>query len=338
MKSKSTAYIFVITVLLLLHILFLFYIKYSNQNLSLAGFKLGCSGNIISFIIFLMITIGLYRISKNQFKLLSKKTVSWFIISIYFLLIFSFLISQIRLPLRSVYILNQPGDKIIVAISFMFYQLIVFLFLSAVWTTTISKSKYKFTRSMIGAIIIYAFFFVFAAIFIEQNSLSDKEHVLNKKTGNIAVVLGAAVWSTNKPSPTLAARVDKSIELYRKKFVSRIIFTGSNAPGELSEAAVAYNYAKQMGVRPDFIEVEENTTSTNEQIAFIKNNISGRDYISDIILISDSYHLPRILEISSFYDVDIKVASSHHKMSFDDLFYNKLRESFALVIFWFFAL
>jgi uncharacterized SAM-binding protein YcdF (DUF218 family) len=116
------------------------------------------------------------------------------------------------------------------------------------------------------------------------------------------------------------------------------LLTGSNAPGEMTEADVAFEYAKSKGVDIALIEVESKTTSTNEQIRFIKDNLAVRDDIKDIIIISDSYHLPRVMEISKFYNVTVKVAASKHRLDFKDELYNKLRESVALFFFWCFAI
>ncbi|MFN3478156.1 MAG: FAD-dependent oxidoreductase, partial [bacterium] len=74
---------------------------------------------------------------------------------------------------------------------------------------------------------------------------------LDKKISYTVVVLGAAVWSDNKPSPILAARVDKAIDLMKNFNVEKVYFTGSNAPGELSEAEVALNYLKSKNISAD---------------------------------------------------------------------------------------
>ncbi len=180
--------------------------------------------------------------------------------------------------------------------------------------------------------------FVFAFFFVKSEKwiISDSES--GQKNNNIAVVLGAAVWSENKPSPSLAARVDKAIELYRAGRVKYIQLTGSNAPGELSEAEVAYKYLRSKNINDEDIFVEDKTTSTNEQIFFIKNNLAKREDLGEIIIVSDAYHLKRVKEICKFYNIDIKVASSDLKPEFENLFYYKLKESVAILVFWFFAL
>ena len=338
MKIKTSTYIYIISLWLLLHLVLLFFIKYSNQKLPIAEFRIDNIGNLISIIIISLILLGITLIAKRQFKTLSKKTINIFITLIFLSLIIAYLSTVIVLPFNKSYIFKQPANKVIIASLFLVYEFVVLIFFSAVWVNVFKKSNFVFVRSLINSLVILFAILIFAFVYIEQNSFAGKEFIINKNKRNIAVVLGAAVWSSNKPSPSLASRVDKAIELYEKKIVGKIILTGSNAPGELSESVVAFRYAKEKGIDPGIFEVEQNTTSTTEQIAFIKSNVYRRDNINDVILVSDAYHLPRILEISRFYNLNIKVAASQHKIQYDDLLFNKLRESVALVIFWFFAL
>jgi vancomycin permeability regulator SanA len=175
-------------------------------------------------------------------------------------------------------------------------------------------------------------------IYINTLSYASEKWQLSRSNSNIAVVLGAAVWSGNLPSPTLAGRVNKAIELLNNGYSGRILVTGSSAPGEMTEAEVAYDYLVKKGVDTTLISVETATRSTTEQIQFIKNRLAGLESIDDIIVISDYYHLPRVIEISKFFNLDIKVAESRHIVDYENRIYNKVRESIALFIFWSFAL
>ncbi|MBK7819424.1 MAG: YdcF family protein [Sphingobacteriaceae bacterium] len=113
-------------------------------------------------------------------------------------------------------------------------------------------------------------------------------------------MLGAAVWSDNQPSPSLKARVDKAIQLFNDKKIDMIQLTGSHAPGELSESDVAFDYIMKSDINPKFIWKENRTTSTLEQIQFIRNEILTRKDVGEITIISDTYHLPRVMEIANF--------------------------------------
>ena len=76
---------------------------------------------------------------------------------------------------------------------------------------------------------------IITLVYIDNVGYTSGRWILNKSKKNIAVVLGAAVWSGNIPSPTLSSRVDKALELLEQGFVGKIVFTGGKAPGELPE-------------------------------------------------------------------------------------------------------
>src|SRR3989304_2362266 len=114
-------------------------------------------------------------------------------------------------------------------------------------------------------------------IYIDNAGYASGRWVLNKSNENIAMVLGAAVWSGNIPSPTLSSRVDKAIELLDKGFAGKIILTGGSAPGEMTESEVAFEYAKLKGVDTSRIVTESLSSSTAEQINWIKENLLAGD-------------------------------------------------------------
>jgi vancomycin permeability regulator SanA len=328
---------FTITVvmLLLIQLVTLYYLKYANQNLPLTEFSLSFKGNIFNLAVILAIVLGFVLLPKAH---LQKKVINYFIAVSYLLLILSFIAANINLPLEELYILKQPGNKIFVAFLFTLYQLTLFSFVSVLWLSIFKKAKTSLFKSVISGVQMLIFFLITTFLYLEASSYNSDNWSISKNEKNIEVVLGAAVWSSNKPSPSLSSRVDRAIELYNKGYAGKILLTGSNAPGELSEAEVAFNYAKEMGMDTTKISLEQGTTSSSEQIQFIMSNLVPDEDIKDIIIISDSYHLTRVLEISRFYNIDIKVASSKLQLDFKSKLYNKIRESLALVVFWSFAL
>ena len=320
---------------MLIQLVILYYLKYANQNLPLTEFSLSFIGNIFNLAVFLLLMLGFVFLPKAQ---LQKKTINYFIAVSYLLLILSFIAVNINMPFEDIYILGQPGNKIFVAFIFTLYQWILFSFVSVLWLSIFKKKNTSLFKSVIHGVLLLIFFLIVTFLYLETSSYSSDNWSLSKNNKNIGVVLGAAVWSGNKPSPSLSSRVDKAIELYNKGYAGKILLTGSNAPGELSEAEVAFIYAKELGMDTTKISLEQKTTSSSEQIQFIMHNLVPDEEIKDIIIISDSYHLPRALEISRFYNIDIKVASSQLQLDFKSKLYNKIRESLALVVFWCFAL
>lgn len=328
-------YTVTVIILLLIQLVVLYYLKYANQNLPLTEFSLSFKGNIFNLAVILVLILGFILLPKVQ---LQKQVIYYFIVVSYLLLILSLITANIKLPFEDLYILRQPGNKIFVAFVFTLYQLILFSLVIFLWLSIFKKAKASLFKSVLYGVHMLILFLLVTFLYLESSSYSSDNWSLSKNKNNIGVVLGAAVWSGNNPSPSLSSRVDRAIELFNKEYVGKILLTGSNAPGELSEAEVAFNYAKEMGMNTINIFLEQKTTSSSEQIQFIMFNLVPDEDIKDIIIISDSYHLPRVLEISRFYNINIKVASSKLQLDFKSKLYNKIRESLALVVFWCFAL
>jgi len=336
-KNKSNE-VLLSSLLLLLQLSFLYFIKYMNQDLPFNNFSLFNTGNIINFLLYFGIIAGLIFVVKRKSGFIDKKIQITFLILSWLLLILAFVSTKVKIISDGVYYLNQPGDKVLTGLLFLFYVLSLLYFLVYLWSGIIISQKPKIIKTIFTTFVIVIIFFVIVIIYIDNAGYTSGRWAISRSPKNIAVVLGAAVWSGNVPSPTLAARVDKALDLLNRGFVGKIVLTGGKAPGELPESEVAFEYAKVKGVDTSLIIIEKYTSSTTDQIRWLKNNISNENSYGEIILISDAYHLPRAIEISKFFNLDVKVAESTHKLNFKDLLYNKVRESIALFNFWNFAL
>ena len=337
LKNSRKGIPIAVIILMLLNLLLLYFIKYRNQELPLSQFRLYTIGNILN-LIFIIILIGeviIYSVRKNieynGIMLLS------FAVIISLLLIIASISTIISLPSYGIFIFNHPLNKILIGSFFLMYQFVQIIFIVFL-CLNIAQTEYRVFASLTDSIIIIAALLIFAYLYSNIQKTSFNSFNKNIKGNNVAVVLGAAVWSHNKPSPSLEARLEKVIELYKTGAVKHIQLTGSNAPGELSEARVAFNYLLKKGIEPEKIWIEENTTSTAEQIHFIKNELIKRKKIKNIILVSDSYHLVRVDEICRFYNIKVYAEPSDITIGTHNKIYNNVRESIALVVFWLFAL
>jgi len=339
MPKKKYSYSFIqISVLLILQLGFLYWIKYLNQDLPVSTFSIWEIGNLLNLFVYVGLIIPLFLILKKEKVLLTKKTITLFQLISWLLLLLSFISTRVKIVSDGSYIFSQPLGKVITGLLFLTFLIALLYFLIYLWSLLISKQKPKLLRNIFLTILMVFFLFLFVMIYIDNIGYTSGRWALKKNEDNIGVVLGAAVWSGNIPSPTLSARVDKALDLLDQNFVGKIVLTGSNAPGELPESEVAYEYARVKGIDTTSVIVESFTSSTADQIRWIKNNLTTDNSSIDIILISDAYHLPRAIEISKFFNIDVKVAESAHKLNFEDVFYNKIRESIAVFNFWNFAL
>jgi uncharacterized SAM-binding protein YcdF (DUF218 family) len=241
----------------------------------------------------------------------------------------------IKFPLPKIYMVEHPFHDVLNGILFSLYQYVNFISLSIIWLHIMGGRGLVFLNASVDAAIIMILLLIFAFIYINQSKNLNKTDIYKD---NVAVVLGAAVWSNNIPSPSLASRAEKALELYKIGVVKKIQLTGGNAPGELSEAEVAYRYLKLKGVDTNNMWIEKKTSNTAEQVRFVKEELIDRKHIENIVFVSNSYHLTRINEICSFYKINAGIESSEMTVSFEKNIYYKLRESIALLEFWFFAL
>lgn len=335
-KYKSLKATMLFIFVLMINLTFLYYIKYQNQSITFSAFSLFKTGNILNLIFYLVLIIGLLVQHFNKSLSFDVKYLAIFFIINQILLISIFIASIIHLPFDNIYYLNQNGNKLFVGLLFTIFQFTFFVMMFNVWLNILKVKNYILVRSLLNSGWLMLLILFSAFVFIISKEVSfDESGITSENTS--AVVLGAAVWSKNIPSPTLAARVDKAIELLKKNKIKSIYLTGGNAPGELAESEVAFNYLRTKLYDVSGIYKETETSSTNEQIKFIKIKLLLPGKEKNVIVISDSYHLVRIMEISQFHNININAVPSDLPLSFEKALYFKTREALALVVFWFFA-
>jgi len=157
-------------------------------------------------------------------------------------------------------------------------------------------------------------------------------------TADAGVVLGAAVWSGDKPSPVLRERVRRAWELLSENRVRFVVLTGGHAPNEKSEAEVARRLLMEMGADPTRLVKEERSGSTLDQILYIRDTLQPTQDWHSFIIVSDQFHLKRALEICEFNRISAQGVSSDSPLSPASLIFYHLRESAALILYWLFGI
>lgn len=337
-QSKNVILPLIIIVILILQLIFLYNVKYSNQGLSFDEFTLLNIGNLLNFIFTFFLITGLIIFLFQKKNSAYSSSIILFTALIVLSLTSAFYLTQIDLPFKKIYILNQTGNRLITGFVFSVYQFIVIVFVVYIWLINFRIKKFLLLRSVINSFAIVLIVLLFSIYFTKTYEPDFIKNKIGKHPNNVAVVLGAAVWSNNEPSPSLAARVDKALDLYKHGYAGKIQLTGSSAPGELTEAEVGYIYAVNKIADSTDIFIETKTTSTTEQMKFIKNNLINKSGINEIVVVSDEYHLVRIDEIRKFFKLNLYAEASDLRKYSEKGIYQHLRESIALLIFWFFAL
>lgn len=322
-------------------LIFLYFIKYRTHNLKLFDLNIFYTGNFINLIFAVLIILLLLL---NVFRLKKLKLIE---IQIYLnLLFFSILLLLILVLLLSkdFYVISmfQSNDyeleKVVSVLTWIIYFVIKTFSLNYLMLKTIGVKRALLPKNFILIAIYFGLIILFAFIKIFIISKTGIQYQLHKgEKFDAIVVFGAAVWKGNIPSPIYEGRLNKSFELYKEKYSNKIILTGSNAPYELSEADVGKNFLEAKGINPSNLESETKTTSTIEQVHFIERELIEKRGLKKILVVSDGFHLPRVIEIAKFLSVDIKVVRSNLKIETITNLWYRIRESVLLAIFWLFA-
>jgi vancomycin permeability regulator SanA len=334
-KRSQTNSVSIIAILVAAaHLLIIYYVKYKIQNLPLGNFRWGYIGNVLNLIFSGILIISLIVNIFIKLRLSNTAILSYMVIMTLFLTA-GIINSFVKFPIPKYYMFEHQFRDVLTGFFFSSYQFVIFLFISVIWLNIIGKNGLLFLNGSLNAVIIIFLFFVFAFIYVTSSRIIDDKIVDGEK---VAVVLGAAVWSNNSPSPMLASRVEKAYELYKSGDVKKIQLTGGNAPGELSEAEVGFLYLKQRGVDARDVWLEKKTSNTAEQVRYVKEELINKRKLENIVFVSNAYHITRIREICSFYNIKPGIEASNLDLSLDKNIYYKVRESIALLVFWFFAL
>ncbi len=311
--------------------------KYWNNNLSLNQIDLFYFGNIALLIPTILLVAGLLIL--NFFYKEKSKLIKYSIFVLSFLaFIISIIIASIhffRIEIIHEYIFSYPAHKIILGSLFISNFLFLLYANSIIWLRIFKENEIALLEGFFITILIVIFLVLFSLIY----TTSYYDGKLKNEKYEIGFVLGAAVWSNNQPSPIFKRRIDKAYELYSEGIIKKIHFTGNKAPGELTEAEAAFEYLlNNHSVPKENLIIETSTTTTSEQLKYLRDFISKNNEKTSVLIITDQFHLMRVLEMAKFYGVYAEGISSGYQLSVEKLLYYRLRDSIGLLIFWFFAI
>ena len=142
---------------------------------------------------------------------------------------------------------------------------------------------------------------------VAQRQIVDFAAVDEAQPADAAVVLGAAVIR-GRPSSVLRARIDHAIQLYEAGLVNTIIFTGGVGNNDqVSEAAVARQYAVSRGIPQSATLIEEESTNTIENLRNAQA-VGRENQIETYLIVSTPYHMARATWIAR--DLEMEAYSS----------------------------
>lgn len=338
-KYKNSQFIILAVLLNIAIYISVSFIKYKLNGLPLSEYRFDYIGNFLNLLVCVVLISGLITLgfSKHQIE----KPRLNFLMTLQFLALIFLVISFILFdfinlasneylfffPIKKVY----TGFLMIASLIMQIYSLIY------IWGIILGFEKYFEIRTLLRTISAAVILLLFSLFFVWNVNGYSIEKTGNKKY-QFALIPGAAVWQKDKPSPIFEGRIKKGLELYNQGIVKKMVLTGGNAPGELSESEVAYKYLTNRGVDFRDLIVEQSTSTTNEQIRYLRFDSEIHNSESDVLIISDDFHLARTLQMCRFFNVEAVGISTGHRLTFEKTLFYRTRESIALLLFWFFAI
>ncbi len=155
--------------------------------------------------------------------------------------------------------------------------------------------------------------FVFLAILVVLCERIDARAQLNQpRKADAMIVLGSSVWPGGRASPSLAARIQRAIELYREGYAPYLILCGGGGNNPPSEAQVMKNIALSAGVPEDALVLEDRSHSTEESLANAKSIMDARGWRTALI-VSAPYHLLRAQTLAQDLSMDAYAVPSRDR-------------------------
>ncbi len=116
------------------------------------------------------------------------------------------------------------------------------------------------------------------------------------------VVLGAGLVGSRVP-PLLASRLDRALRLYRRDGEAGrspiiVVSGGQGADEEVSEAFAMRQYLLERGVPDDDIVLEDQATTTEENLRYSKELLAGRGHTGRVVAVTNNYHVFRTAVLS----------------------------------------
>jgi uncharacterized SAM-binding protein YcdF (DUF218 family) len=154
----------------------------------------------------------------------------------------------------------------------------------------ITKTRVARTGFFVTATLILVAGFIALRIYTYGNTSTDVE-------ADAAIVLGAAVWSTDV-SPVFRERINHALDLYRRGKVRKLIFTGGQGnKNEPTEAAAARAYAIENGIPVSDILIEQSSHTTFENVVNAKQ-LADAHGLRRVLMVTDPLHMKRAVTMA----------------------------------------
>ncbi|OGI65502.1 hypothetical protein A3A95_03145 [Candidatus Nomurabacteria bacterium RIFCSPLOWO2_01_FULL_39_18] len=192
----------------------------------------------------------------------------------------------------------------------------------------IKQMSMKFKRYLIffywGLGAVLAFIFLTNVVILVSSESRIYENVKDIPEAQTVLIPGAAILPSGKLSTIFEDRVDKAIELYEEKKVSKILVSGDNSTISYNEVSPVRNYLLLKGIPDADIFLDHAGFDTYSTMYRARDIFQ----VSSIIISTQSFHLPRSVFIARSLGIEVSGIRTDTE---NVLLKNYVREIFANV-------
>lgn len=190
-----------------------------------------------------------------------------------------------------------------------------------------TKTRRLFAGFLLSLVLIFGTCFAITYWSVDAQGNEDAIH-----PADVIIVLGAAVWPNEQPGPSLKARTERAIEVYRDGHAPHLILSGGLGHNPPEEAEVMRRLAVEAGIPSAVLFLEKESHSTWENLLGASEIMQERGWTAAII-VSDPYHMKRALLMAEDLGLTAHGSpaynSANYRILSRRLFYTS-REVFAL--------
>ncbi len=161
---------------------------------------------------------------------------------------------------------------------------------------------YKKILLVLGVILLTVFVYAMGINYYVKYTVMDRIKDTDEiKDVDTIIVLGAKVYDDGRLSLMLKDRLDKTIEVYNKLDIKKVIVSGDSEHKDYDETTKMKEYLINNGIPEESIVVDIYGLSTYDSIYRLKNVYD----VNKTIIITQKYHLYRALYIANSLEIDV---------------------------------
>jgi SanA protein len=155
-------------------------------------------------------------------------------------------------------------------------------------------------RGLLVVLILALVIFGLPRLITELFTRSHLYSVQSTPSKSVAIVFGAGLSRSGTPSAILRDRIEMAVQLYQAGKVQKILMSGDNRFEDYNEPGAMASYAMQLNVPQKDIVLDYAGRRTYDT-CYRARHIFG---VTDAILVTQSFHMPRALYICSQLGLD----------------------------------